>query len=91
MSKHQIISNIALLVVVMITALGIVYAKHQSRRLFVGLQKQQHAADEMMIEWGRLKLEESAWSADGRIDQVARNKLNMVIPKADAVVVVKTH
>jgi cell division protein FtsL len=91
MNKHQIVSRIVLLLLVMVTALGVVYAKHQSRRLFVELQKQQHLSDEMMVEWGRLKLEESAWSSDGRIDQIARNKLDMYIPKADAVVVVETR
>jgi cell division protein FtsL len=78
-----------LLLAVMLTAVGVVYAKHQSRRLFVEIQHLQAEHDSMNVEWGRLKLEEGAWSASGRIDQVARKQLDMFIPQAGSVVVVR--
>lgn len=71
------------------SALGVVYAKHESRKLFVQLQKMQTIRDELEVEWGRLQLEQSTWATDGRIERVARQDLGMEIPAPGAVVIVK--
>lgn len=89
MNKGRIITRLVLAILVTLSAVGVVYAKHQNRKLFVELQSLNVAMDKMNIEWGQLKLEESTWSSNGRIDQLARTRLGMYIPMADAVVVVK--
>ena len=80
-----------LIVAVLATAIGLVYAKHTGRRLFVELQSLQSQRDEMNVEWGRLQLEQSTWATHGRIDEVARTRLKMRVPPTDAVVMVKPH
>lgn len=70
------------------TALSVIHAKHQSRKLFVELQKLQSQRDELTIEWGRLQLEQSTWAAHGRIETVARKQLHMFIPPAETIAVV---
>ena len=74
---------------VMGSALGVIYTKHQSRKLFVELQALHKEADELNIEWGRLQLEQSAWSSHGRIEKVARKKLQMKLPGANEVLYIK--
>ena len=45
--------------------------------------------DALEIEWGQLKLEQSAWATHGRVEQTARVGLRMVIPRPDEVRIVK--
>jgi cell division protein FtsL len=71
------------------SAILLVYSKHQSRKLFVELQGLKHQVDELNTEWGQLQLEQSAWSGHGRIEQVARERLSMVMPGAEEVVFIR--
>ena len=74
---------------VLTSAIGLVYSKHQSRKLFVELQQLRHQVDELNTEWSQLQLEQSAWSGHGRIERVARKKLSMVMPESGDVVFIK--
>ena len=78
-----------LFVVVMISAIGLVYSKHKTRTLFVELQRLNKEVVSLNTEWGRLQLEQSAWSDHGRIEQIARDRLGMVIPEAEQVAFIK--
>ena len=84
-----VIIAVLLLGLVMSSAFGMIYSKHQSRKLFVELQRLHKQVDELNIEWGRLQLEQSAWSAHGRIERIARDKLNMKLPDANEVVYIR--
>lgn len=75
--------------VVLSSAVLLVYSKHQSRKLFVELQALKHQVDALNTEWGQLQLEQSAWSGHGRIEQVARERLSMVMPGAEEVVFIR--
>ncbi len=83
--------TVALLLAVAVlgSALGVVYTKYQTRKLFVELQTLEKIRDEMNVEWGQLRLEESTWGAHGRVEEIARNRLGMVMPPVEAVVIVK--
>lgn len=80
--------NVVLLLVVIATAVAVVTAKHESRKRFVQLQALQQTQADMDIEWGKLQLEQSALATHGKVERVAREKLNMHLPKADEVVIV---
>ncbi len=83
-------SVVALLVLAnMATSLGVIYSKHQTRKLFVELQALHKQIDELNIEWGKLQLEQSAWSSHGRIEKIARTKLKMKLPSANEVFYIK--
>ena len=78
-----------LLVLVTVSALGVVYAKHQSRKLFVELQSLQKTRDAMDIEWGQLQLEQGTLATHGRVEETASAKLGMVIPEANQMVILQ--
>jgi cell division protein FtsL len=79
---------LGLLVIMLIsTAVGVVYARHESRKLFVGLQQLERERDDLNIEWGRLQLEQGAWSSHGRIERIAREKLEMRMPDDSTMVI----
>ncbi|HEY0635712.1 MAG TPA: cell division protein FtsL [Gammaproteobacteria bacterium] len=78
-----------LAVSVFVSAIAVIYSIHQSRKLFVQLQSLQAQRDAMDVEWGRLQLEQSTWATDARIEELARRKLDMIIPAQGAVVMVR--
>lgn len=78
-----------LLLAVIASALGVVYSKHQSRKLFIVLQNLEAARDEMNIEWGQLQLEQSTWATHVRVEGLAREQLKMTTPNPEAVVIVR--
>ena len=72
--------NLILTLVLLVCALAVVSARHQARKLFVGLQAEQAKARELDIEWGRLQLEISTWLMHNRVEEVARDRLHMAVP-----------
>ncbi len=78
-----------LFMLVLASALMLVYSKHQSRKLFVELQQLKYQVNELDTEWGRLQLEQSAYSDHGRIERIARSRLSMVMPENDEVVFIQ--
>jgi cell division protein FtsL len=78
-----------LFTVVMTTAIGVVYSKHKARKLFVELQQLNKEVVSLNTEWGRLQLEQSAWSDHGRVEKIARERLGMAMPEAEQVAFIK--
>ncbi|MFZ5474305.1 MAG: cell division protein FtsL [Pseudomonadota bacterium] len=73
--------NALLAILLVLCALLVVSARHQARKLFIELQAEQEKARSLDIEWGRLQLEQSTWAMHGRIEQVARQHLQMAVPE----------
>ena len=76
-------------VVCVLSALALVYTKHESRKLFVELEALTHERDELNIEWGQLQIEQSTWSTHARIEQVATEDLSLVRPEATEIFVIE--
>jgi cell division protein FtsL len=77
-----------LLLAVVISAVAVVYAKHQGRKLFIELQVLANERDDMDIEWGQLQLEQSTLTMHGQIEHAARERLDMInLSAADTVIV----
>ena len=76
----KLIMNYGLYVVIFISALQVVIARHETRRLFVELQELERVGDQLNEEWGRLQLEQSTWAINDRIESVARTKLDIKMP-----------
>lgn len=76
-------------VAVLLSALTVVYAKYKSRTLFAELQALKTEKDDLDIEWGQLQLEQSTWTAHGRIEGIARSRLGLTLPTPKQVVIVR--
>jgi len=79
---------IGLALAVFASALGNVYVKHLRRTLVVELDGLQGERDEMQIEWGQLRLEESTWATHDRVQELAGSRLGLALPANDATVLV---
>ena len=78
-----------LLIAVIGSALGVIYAREQNRRLFVDYTQLIKDHDDLNVEFSRLELEQATWAETNRIEQVARGQLGMVVPDAASIVLVK--
>lgn len=72
---------LTLLAAVLISALGVVWTRHESRVLFVNLTSLQNQRDDLNIEYGKLELEQATYAEPRRIDDEARQQLGMLDPR----------
>lgn len=79
---------LGLLSLVVMSALGAVYGKHESRRLFIEYQALQSERNRHETEWGRLQLELGTLADSAVIDRQAR-RLGMLAPEPETVVYVR--
>ena len=75
--------------VCVISAMAIVYTKHESRKLFVELEELTDERDRLNIEYGQLQIEQSTWATHARIEQVANEHLSLVRPESTEIYVIE--
>jgi cell division protein FtsL len=80
---------LALAIVCVISAVALVYTKHESRDLFVELEQLTRERDELNIEWGQLQIEQSTWATHGRIERVALEELALTRPKSTEIYLIE--
>jgi len=71
------------------SALGLVYTRHDSRRLEVQLGEQENQRDDIIAEWSRLQLEQAMLADAGQVEIKARDHLGMRSPDNAKILVVK--
>ena len=76
-----------LILLVTVSAITVVYLRHQHRLSYVALQRAQQVRDDLNIEWGQLLLEQSTWAMHHRVEAEANRKLGMAAPDPDRIVV----
>jgi len=72
---------VCLVVMNIVTALGVIYSKHNSRMLYKKTRVLSDAIDRANVDWGRLQIEESTLARYGRIEELATKELNMRMPE----------
>ena len=82
---HKRLPELLLGLLVLGSAVAAVYAKHESRKLFIELQVLNAERDRLAVEWGQLQIEQSAWSTHARVEQIAREDMGLRPPTPDQV------
>ncbi|UJO99726.1 MAG: cell division protein FtsL, partial [Nitrosomonas sp.] len=77
--------NIFLVFILIASALGVVTSQHMVRKLFMALENEKGIERKLDVEWGRLQLEQSTLIMHGRIEQIAKERLNMTVPAASSI------
>ena len=72
-----------LLLLVVVSGLAVSYAAYENRRLHNQLQQVLENRNRAQVEWGRLLLEHSTLTSPGRVERLARDKLDMEVPKPE--------
>jgi cell division protein FtsL len=81
-------ANLLLLALLVACALSLVTSRHQARKLFVDLEREQTLARAFEVEFGQLQLEQSTWAMPARVEKVAREQLKMQLPSPRRIQVV---
>ena len=62
----RVVAMLLLVGAVIASAVGVVYARHESRRHFVELNRLSVERDNLNFEFGRLQLEQATWAENSR-------------------------
>lgn len=89
MKRIGAIIVLLLLIAVIGSALGVIYAREQNRRLFVDYTQLIKEHDDLNVEFSRLELEQATWAETNRIEQVARGQLGLISPGPATTIVVR--
>ncbi len=82
-------SLVILAVLVIFSALTVVFSAYKHRQFFNEYQQLADQRDELQVQWGQLLLEQSALAAHSRIEKVVTQRLGMFVPEPSEIVVVK--
>jgi len=88
-AKARYIGMAGLILVLLVSALVVIYSKYQSRLIFIEIQKQERALDQYEVEWGQLQLELTTLAEQNRVEQVAREQLKLVMPLREKIIYIK--
>jgi cell division protein FtsL len=75
--------TLGLLAAVIGSAFGVIQVTYQTRVQFAQLESLRIEGQRLEEEWGRLLLEESAFSSPARVERLARDELDMAEPVQD--------
>ena len=78
-----------LVLAILASGIAVVYARQQHRQAYIELNRLVKQRDESNLEFSRLQLEQATWAETNRIEQVATQRLGMVSPQGDNVVVLQ--
>ncbi|WP_243220846.1 cell division protein FtsL [Methylobacter sp. S3L5C] len=76
-------------IVLLLSALAVIYSKYYSRLIFIEIQKQERALDQYEVEWGQMQLELTMLAEQNRIELVAREQLKLVMPLREKIIYIK--
>lgn len=88
-SKQPFLLMVVCAVVCVMSALALIYTKHESRKLFIELEQLTSERDELNIEWGQLQIEQSTWATHARIEKLAAEQLALARPKSTEIYVIE--
>lgn len=78
-----------LVILVLISALGVIYISDFNRRLMINYTNLQNRTEELQTDKNRLLLECGHWGAQFRIQAIAQNKLQMRLPDPAEIITIK--
>lgn len=76
-------------IVLLASALAVIYSKYHSRAIYIEIEKQERALDQYEVEWGKMQLEQTMLAEQNRVESVGREELKLIIPERSKVVYVK--
>ncbi|EHL32100.1 cell division protein FtsL [Legionella drancourtii] len=71
---------IILLVAVLVSALAVVYSTNSYRSTFSQVEQQEQQTHYLQLQWGQLLLEQASLATPARVEELAQEKLSMVLP-----------
>ncbi|PTB90149.1 cell division protein FtsL [Pseudidiomarina aestuarii] len=79
---------VLLFLLVIVSALAVIYVSHAHRQLTIERDDLLSARDQLDIEWRHLQIEETALTEHSRVERIAEQRLDMVRPEGEQEVLV---
>lgn len=81
---------LTMLVVGLVTSgLAVIFSKHNSRLVFIAIQKTEQELDKLEVRWERLTLEERMLSEHNHVEKIARKKMGLIELDRKAIVYIR--
>ena len=89
--SKQLCFLLTLLLMVLISALAIVYVTNEHRISFSELQRLEQQSNQLQLQWGQLLLEQASLATPARVELLAVKKLQMRLPADKETFVLQTQ
>lgn len=87
LSRVQLLT-LSLVSAVLMTSLSLIYVTNTARNLQAGIQETLAERNQLHVQWGQLLLEKGTWTMQARVENVAEQQMNMMVPDHKSVVIV---
>jgi cell division protein FtsL len=87
--SKQLWMQVALVCSVLISALAVVYVTNSHRLAFSQLQASVQQAHQLELQWGQLLLEQASLATPARVQELASEKLEMMLPTAKQTIILR--
>lgn len=74
-----------LVVLILVSAISVVGARHEARKLFQALQQEQKRGRDLEIQWESFLTEQGSWGMHGRVEVIVNQQMRMKVPEADRI------
>lgn len=88
-NRVGVVGVVLLMLVLMGSALAVIYSKNLSRSIFIEIERNERALDRYEVEWGQMQLELSTLAEQNRVETIAKERLKLVIPPRESVIYIK--
>ncbi|WP_428355461.1 cell division protein FtsL [Methyloprofundus sp.] len=85
----QRITIVILLLVLVGSGLAVIFSKHNSRLVFIAIQKTEQELDNLQVRWERLTIEERMLAEHNRVEKIARKKMGLIELDRKAIVYIR--
>ena len=75
--------------VLLLSALAVIYSKFYSRLIFIEILKQERALDQYEVEWWQMQLELTMLAEQNRLELVAQDELKLMMPLREKIIYIK--
>ena len=89
--SRSVCLQLSLLFAVLVSALAVVYVTNLHRITFTQLQVVEQQTNELQLQWGQLLLEQASLATPARVQQLAGEKLHMVLPANKQTVILRAQ
>jgi len=87
MVMHRLLGVLG--IVLLLSALTVIYSKYYAHLIFIEIQKQERELDHYEVEWGQMQLELSMLTEQNRIELIARDHSKMIMPLREKIIYIK--
>lgn len=89
--SKQLCLQIVLLLAVLISAVAVIYITNLHRITFSQLQVAEQQGHQLQLQWGQLLLEQASLATPARVEQMATEKLHMMLPSDKQTIILRVQ